>query len=112
MQKIFSQYLRERRAESARMLLDKAYQANKLAKVCSGRSRAVLYDLKHHLLSQGVKLSEGEVFCDSVINGPFPLIGVTTTVGYSFHVPASQLSEEARRLLQMANRRTVDGEAA
>jgi hypothetical protein len=94
------------------MLLDKAYQANKLAKICAGRSRAALYGLKYLHLSHGLELAEGEVFCDSVVDASTPLIGVTTAQGYRFHVPASQLSEGALRSLQMTNRRTIDVDAA
>jgi hypothetical protein len=112
MQKTFNEYLRERREESVRILLDKAHRANKLAKICSDRSRSVLYGVKYSHLSRGLELDNGESFCDSVVEHPVPLIGVTTKVGYRFHVPASRLSNGALKMLHKTNRGPVDAETA
>ena len=108
----FNDYLRARRPESARLQLNKAYQANKIAKVCVGRAKAILYSLKYLHLSHGLELSDGEVFCDSIADQPIQLIGVTTMQGYRFHVPSTQLSEGALRALHMANRRIPNDRAA
>lgn len=108
----FKEYLQARRPESARLLLNKAYQANKLAKVCGGRSRAILYSLKYLHLSHGLELSDGGVFCDSSDDQPTPLIGVTTMHGYRFHVPSTRLSEGALRSLNLTTRRIPNDRAA
>jgi len=108
----FNDYLRERRSESARLLLNKAYQANKIAKVCVGRAKAILYALKYLHLSRALELSDRGVFCDSIADQPAQLIGVTTMQGYRFHVPSTQLSEGALRSLHIINRRIPNDRAA
>jgi hypothetical protein len=108
----FKDYVRSRRPESARIQLNKAYQANKIAKVCVGRARQVLYGLKYAHLSAGLELSDGGVFCDSVPDDLSDLIGVTTLQGYRFHVPSTRLSRDALRSLQITGRRVSDAKAA
>jgi len=108
----FKQYLKSSRADSAGKLLQKAYIANRLAKICHGRSRSALYGLKCRCLSQALELTDTGSFCDSVVSYPIQLIGVTTARGYRFHVPPERLSGDALRSLRNWKRRTTNVNAA
>jgi hypothetical protein len=84
----FSRYLERNREGAAKALLTKAYLANKIAKISVGKQRETLYELKGRFLSSALKLTPTSFLVDSQtqLGGSNLLVGITTNVGFRFHV--------------------------
>jgi hypothetical protein len=104
----FGKYVASKREQAVDKLLHKAYIANRLAKISHGRSRAVLYGIKYKHLSQAVAITGTKTYCDSVIELPIQLFGISTARGYRFHVPAGRLTPIAMQRLESPDSRGLD----
>jgi hypothetical protein len=92
----FKEYLEQSSEKLTRRLIEKAYVANKLAKITSGESKWRLYCLKYQYLSSAMKLKPTWFCVDSQKRlGDSILLGVTTLPGFAFHVPAHRLTNGA-----------------
>ena len=92
----FREYLETQRQRAMRTLLEKAYVANRLAKLSRGEQRSRLYELKCQHISQAIVLSVADIICDSVLGSSSRIIGISSRQGYRFHVPLERLSPAAR----------------
>ena len=77
-------------------LLTKAYDANKLAKLAHGPARLRLYGLKYKYLSKAIELNPYEFCVDSKTPmGNCTLLGIRSSFGFAFHIPAHGLTLQA-----------------
>jgi hypothetical protein len=88
----FGEYIKTVGPELTLQLIEKSYRANRLAKIASGESKMVLYRIKHKYLSRAVDLKPDWFYVDSTTRaGNFIVLGVTSKVGFSFHIPEHRL---------------------
>lgn len=97
----FSEYLEQNRDRLARRLIEKAYVANRIAKVCVGRQRKRLYGLKTRYLSAAFALMPNSFLVDSrtIVGNGTVLVGVTSSAGFRFHVCIEEVSKEREAVL-------------
>lgn len=94
----FRHYLEQNKENAARTLVNKAYLANKIAKISVGEQREKMYQLKNRYLTTASRLMPEMFLVDSriVLRGKNELLGLTTKVGYRFHVVIKENTEETR----------------
>lgn len=92
----FRKYLEHSKERAANTLLEKAYLANRIAKISGGDQREKLYQLKSRYLSAAIRLVPEMFLVDSriVLGGKNALLGITTNVGFRFHVLIKENAEE------------------
>jgi hypothetical protein len=96
----FRQLVDARRPIAARALLDKAYVANRLAKLSTGHTRLACYRLKTDYLSAAIEVYPDAFWIDAVEpRGISAILSVRSTLGTSLHVAAAGLSLRARACL-------------
>jgi len=93
----FKSYLEQGKENAAKTLLEKAYLANRIAKITGGDQREKLYRLKSRYLSTAIRLMPKMFLVDSrtVLDGRNALLGITSNVGYRFHVLIKENPEES-----------------
>ncbi len=95
----FAAILKNVRSLNIRRLKDRAFLANRLAKIAVGASRATCYRLKDEAVNALVR--QGAACLHSVDGLPYgPTIGLAFIDGGRLHIPPSQLDPAARRLVQ------------
>ena len=88
----FGEYIKRVGPELTLQLVEKAYRANRLAKITSGKSKMALYRIKHKYLSRAVDLKPDWFYIDSTTRvGNMIVLGVTSKVGFSFHIPEDRI---------------------
>jgi hypothetical protein len=98
----FKRYLERNRKELGKRLLEKAYIANRLAKLSSGRQRTKLYNLKYKYVVSAMRLLPETFRVDPGVGEDFdrrPVLGIRTRVGFSFHIPATEIPDQVQVLL-------------
>jgi len=95
----FAAILKNARSLNIRRLKDRAFLANRLAKIAVGTSRTTCYRLKDEAVNALVR--HGAACLHSVDGLPYgPTIGLAFINGGRLHIPPSQLDAPARRFLQ------------
>ena len=93
----FGEYIKRVGPELTLQLVEKAYRANRLAKITSGESKMVLYGIKYKYLSRAVDLKPDWFYVDSTTHaGNMIVLGVTSKVGFSFHIPEDRFLVRTR----------------
>ena len=96
----FRQLVDARRPIAARALLDKAYLANRLAKLSTGHTRLAFYRLKTDFLSAAIAVYPDAFWIDGVeVRGISAILSIRSRLGTSLHVAAAGLSLRARACL-------------
>jgi hypothetical protein len=96
----FRQLVDARRPIAARALLDKAYLANRLAKLSTGHTRLVFYRLKTDCLSAAIEVYPDAFWIDAAEpRGISAILSIRSRLGTSLHVAAAELSLRARACL-------------
>ena len=92
----FRNYIEQSKENAAKTLLEKAYLANRIAKISGGDQREKLYQLKSRYLSAAIRLMPKMFLVDSriVLGGKNALLGITSHAGYRFHVVIKENAEE------------------
>jgi len=92
----FRHYLEDNEENAAKALLEKAYIANRIAKISVGEQREKLYRLKKRYLAAAIRLMPKMFLVDSriVLSGKSALLGLTSNVGYRFHVVIKENTQE------------------
>lgn len=104
----FRKYLEHSKERAANTLLEKAYLANRIAKISGGDQREKLYRLKSRYLSAAIRLVPEMFLVDSriVLDGKKRLLGITTNVGFRFHVLIKENTQETGTVSEGRRRHT------
>jgi hypothetical protein len=92
----FSDYVERSKQRSINALFSKAHVASCIAKASVGEQRERLYKLKSQYLSTALRLGPQAFVIDSCIrlDERTVLVGITTKVGFRFHVVTKANSEK------------------
>src|SRR2546429_2147864 len=98
----FRHYLEHNKENAARTLLERAYVANKIAKISVGEQREKLYRLKNRYLATAIRLVPKMFLVDSriALSEKSALLGLTSKVGYRFHVVIKANAEETGTIFE------------
>jgi len=95
----FASILRSVRRSNIQRLKNRAFLANRLAKIAVGTSRAKCYQLKDEAINALVR--HGAAFLHSVECLPYgPTLGLAFVDGGRLHIPSSRLDLLAQRVVQ------------
>jgi hypothetical protein len=97
----FSDYVERSKQRSVGALLSKAYLANRIAKLSVGEQRERLYRLKSRYIYKALELGPQSFVVDSWIHldEETILVGITSSVGFRFHVVIKANSKKRRAAL-------------
>ena len=113
MRKAFREILRANRGAAGKQLLEKAFVANRLAKISRGKQRARLYGLKQRYVLSAMRLLPETFAVDGVLKtDERVVVGVQTTVGFAFHLPGDEMPATLHALMEAARRSSVEARVA
>jgi len=95
---VFAELLAELSGPNIRKLKDRAFVANRLAKLTSGRSRRQCYAVKHAAISALVSLGVASLSTQAHARLD-PIIGIRFSSGGRLHAVSSLLAVSAREIL-------------